>query len=77
VGDTVVDRMTRIEADPTDGDVVLDVCLNSEAVRVVNEVGEDVTPTDRPDLALLRVSFTYAGDELLIEQSETAKADGC
>ncbi|MEZ3160093.1 hypothetical protein AB1K54_06020 [Microbacterium sp. BWT-B31] len=77
VGDTGIERIDRNDAAPTHGRVVIGVCLNSQAVRAVNEPGQDVTPDERPDFALLRASLIQVDDRLLIEQSVTSRADGC
>lgn len=77
VGETVIEWVDHVRADPVAGDVVLDVCLNSSATRAINQAGEDVTPADRSDLTLIRISLTPVAGDVLIEESETVKGDRC
>lgn len=77
IGDTLIERIDPVAVDPARGEVEMDVCLNSANVRVVDEAGVDVTPSTRPDQALVRVSLVPVNDSLLIEASETESADRC
>jgi hypothetical protein len=76
-GENTVERVDRISARPSVGAVVLDVCVNAEQSRVLNEADQDVTPTDRAPRVLVRVDFAHVGTDTFIERSVTAKEDGC
>jgi hypothetical protein len=77
VGPTfVVDVRGLDYASPT-GSVRISVCIDVAQARVVDESGNDVTPDDRADRAMLDVGLVSAGDALLIEDSELATDSAC
>ena len=52
-------------------EIVAYVCVDVSGVAIVDAVGNDVTPVDRPEIASLEVLFVgEAADQLLIASSE-------
>ncbi len=77
VGETGIEFIEPVRAYTNTGDVVIEVCVNSENSAVLNDAQVDVTPDDRPPRVLVRATLVPVGDQLLIEQSVTAREDGC
>lgn len=75
-GSSVVNE-TRLQQYLDDGDgtatVIVYICVDVSNVRVINSLGDDVTPSDRPKLSPLEVEFE-ANDkeplEMTISRSE-------
>ena len=53
------------------------VCLDASGTIVANADGEDVTPSDRPDVSALEVTFSGTPDRLLIVESDLAAHPAC
>jgi len=47
------------------------LCLDTSATRLVNEFGEDITPTQRSTRTQLAVEFVVMNDHLLIVRSDS------
>jgi hypothetical protein len=57
--------------------VTADVCLDISQTRLLDSVGIDVTPTQRPPKWLLVVKFTGSKSEMLITDSAPASGRSC
>jgi len=57
--------------------IELTTCLDVSATTVTNDVGEDVTPVDRPTRIRLRVEFIVDDGRLLISDSNVATDPKC
>lgn len=57
--------------------VTATTCLDATATRVVSGTGEDVTPTSRPDVSALEVTFVVIGDQVRISDSVLAEDQSC
>lgn len=76
-GSTRLSSVAPIKAEPVDGRMTLEICVDSTETRVINDAGEDVTPVDRAPISLLEVDFvTYSGD-VLVADSTTKAAGEC
>lgn len=53
------------------------VCLDVSASRVLDDQGNDVTPSDRADRWLLDITFSGTADSLTISNSVVAEAESC
>lgn len=57
-------------------EVTLTACLNYEAARVIDQEGENVTPTERPNNPL-EVDLTVVGDAFVISRSRVSEDGLC
>jgi len=57
--------------------VVAAVCLDATRTRVVTDEGADVTPKDRPETSLLRVTFVSVDGRYQISNSELPEDPTC
>ena len=76
-GSTEVTAVSLVEAQSEAGSVQLEVCLDSNGTRVINQAGDDVTPVDREAISLLTVDLLSATSGLMIENSTTKLAGKC
>ena len=70
-------RGDRAEINRADATVSAVVCLDASETLVVDSDGNNVTPTDRPEVSTLAVTFSGTRDRLLIAQSELAETQQC
>lgn len=77
VGTTVVVSTIGLEASNDLSDVVLAVCMDSTATRVIDSAGSDVTPTERSTMTGLRVTMELFGSDLMISASASLEGDAC
>lgn len=59
------------------GSVVIEVCLDVSASRVLDSAGNDVTPADRENRWVLSVTLVGARDQLLISDSTPVPGRTC
>lgn len=77
VGASEVLSVTPISADVSEGDIVVQACVDSTNARVVNEAGDDVTLPDRDETVLAEVHFTINDSGLLIKELLGVVSDEC
>jgi len=66
VGTSAVVSVTGTAADLTVGDVTVTTCLDSSLSRVLNDAGEDITPTDRDSTVAATVKLVPLDGEMRI-----------
>lgn len=77
VGTSVVVNIDRQSADPSAGEVVLGVCVDTSQTRVINEADEDVTRADRDEMVATDVTLVPIAGELRIEKMTGVESPSC
>jgi hypothetical protein len=79
VGPSVIEWFTGIRATDKSGvaRVETEICIDISASRVLDEAGNDVTPSDRPAKWRLTVTFVGSPEELIITDSAPNSDQSC
>lgn len=76
-GDTSILGISEESADLESGEISITVCLDSSDTHLVDENGNDVTPTDRPELTSIAVTMRSIATNVTIEKSDTRELGAC
>lgn len=71
VGESVIGSFSGVESDIVgpSARVVVDVCLDSSGVRILDLAANDVTPEDRENVSMLVIVFVFEGEGFKIADS--------
>lgn len=76
-GRSEVANVGAVRSTSSSSEVVIEVCLDASETRVIDESGEDVTPSDRDTRSRLSVTLQLIHEEYLISSSTVATEPLC